>query len=235
MAIPTVRAVGTIASAPNAITPGLPAGTVAGDLLLYVAETWSDDVAALTVSGWAEVTGSPVDHADASTMLHVFWKISVDGADATVSNDSGNHQGGRIIGITEGTFDSVTPFNGTQASTQTAQTTGSMTGFTTTRDDCLIVMCSAAEGPDLTTTTEFGLFVNAALSSITERIDNSFVAGNGGAIGADTAGLATQGAIGTTTFTSVTSTTKAHLVIAVQPPSAAATVPMSVGHVQIGF
>jgi len=223
VAIPTVRAVGTVQSGVGAITLTKPAGTANGDLLIAVVDTFSDDVAAFTISGFTEAPSSPVDDTvGAATMLHVLYKIE-DGTTIPASSDSGNRQQGRILGITTGTFDSTTPFNQSigQATLQsTATTAGSMTGFTTDRNDCLIVMASAADLPDAVSTTEFGLFVNTALANITERIDNASTAGNGGAIGCDTGELATLGAIGTTTFTSVTSSVKCHLVLAVQPPLA---------------
>ncbi len=214
MAAPTVRAVGTVASGTGAITPGLPAGTVAGDLLIMFLETSNQTI---TVSGWTQAPSSPQSYgAPYNTRLTVFYKIAV-GADTRTTSDSGNHQIGRIIGITKGTFNATTPFN-TSAGGTSASTPVSIPGSTTSVDECLIV-AAASNWEDTGVSGRFGSWTNANLTSITERIDNNTSAGDGGGIGVATGIKATAGDYGTTTMTPG-SVGAAMISLAIQPPAA---------------
>jgi hypothetical protein len=172
---PEVRAIGAVAAGVGAITPGLPAGTVAGDLLVMVAESGGAAAAgeantALTAAGWTE---APLGSQKlGNTRLTVLYKIAA-GGDATTTNDTGDHQLARIIGIKAGTFDPTTPFNISARGTQALTKAVSILGATTTRDNCLIIACASGNLPDSTTTAEFSAVTNAGLTGLTERIDNT--------------------------------------------------------------
>ena len=216
MAAPTVRAVGAIASNTTAISPGKPAGTVAGDLLLMFLEI---NDASITVSGWTQAPSSPQDDG-ANTNLLVFYVIETSGGVGTTTSDSGNHQIGRIIGITAGTFNAADPFNTSAGTTVGATTAVSIPGGTTTVDECLIVAATSGSGPDTTTTTEFSGWTNASLASITERIDNSRTAGDGGALGVATGVKTSAGIYSATTATAVTSAARGYISLAIAPVAA---------------
>lgn len=215
MAAPTIRAVGTVASSAGAIAPGLPSGTAAGDLLVMFLETANE---AITVSGWTELpTDSPQSDGVLGTRLTVFYKIAA-GSDATTTSDSGDHQIGRIIGITAGTFDTGSPINTSAGGVRTpADTTATIPGGTTTVADCLVLAASSHNldqaGGAFTTAS----WANAALTSVTERINNSTQAGNGGGIGVASGVKATAGAIGDTTVT-VASSIGGMISLAIAPP-----------------
>lgn len=221
MAAPTVRAVGTIASSTTTASPGLPSGTVAGDLLVMFTET--DGAETASVSGWTELATDSPQTADTGsatdTKLAVFWKIAA-GGDATTTNDPGNHIIGRIIGITAGTFDSTTPINVSAGGTETtADTSGSIPGATTDRDDCL-VLAAISTGYDAASngTAQFSAWTNSNLTSLTERIDNQRITGTGGCLGVASGVMATAGDYGSTAVTLANSALKAMISLAIQPP-----------------
>lgn len=218
-----VRAVGTIASGTGTISPGLPSGTTAGDFLLMICET---QVGGLTVSGWTEAPLSAQGDLTSATQLQVFYKVAA-GGDATTTNDSGNHQGGRIIGFTG--VDTTNPFNIYKGSSSTTNdTAGSIPGGVTTKDGCMIVAacCSTIDnGSD--GTGEFASWTNANLASITEQIDDYFTAGSGGAIGAATGIKTSAGDYGTTTVTYGHNSRKGLWSCALNPANVAPTVALN--------
>lgn len=219
MAAPTVRAVGGAASNTTAIAPGLPAGTVAGDLLLMFLETHGGE--AITVSGWTQAPSSPQESLGAGeqTRLTIFYKIAA-GGDATTTSDSGDHQIGRILGITAGTFDSANPFNVSAGDVGSASATQTIPGATTTVDDCLVVV-AACSGKDANSTTYFSGWTNADLTSLTERVDNMTAFGGGGGIGVATGIKASAGAYAATTVTMGSLNASGHISLAIAPAAAA--------------
>lgn len=198
--VPTIRAVGAVASNAAAISPGLPSGTVAGDLLLMFCENSGEG--AQTASGWTEVVAA----STTGTRLTVLMRVSANGADATTTNDVGDHQLCRIIGITQGKTCALGIVDVSTTNTQTATGSVSITGINTTVNNTLVFQASAGDLPDATGTTQFSSAANANLGSVTERIDNTVTAGNGGALFVMSGTLATAGATGTGTVTASTTT-----------------------------
>lgn len=198
-----VRAVGAVASAATAISPGLPAGTVAGDILVMFVETNNQ---AITVSGWTEAANSPQSAATASTRLTVFWKRAV-GGDATTTSDSGDHQIGRIIGFS-GCVLSGDPFDVTAGAVEaTSDTSGSIPGAVTITPNCMVIAacCTTQDG---NSTAEFSGWTNANLTSLTELIDNTVNTAGGGGIGVATGLFTGPGNYGATTVTLVNASAK---------------------------
>lgn len=198
MALPEVRAVGTVASNAAAISPGLPSGTVAGDLLVMVAESQGAG-SALTASGWTSLFSI----VEENTRLTVLYKVAA-GSDATTTNDTGDHQVARIVGIKKGTYNAADPIHKSAEGKQAATKSVVIPGLTTTLADCLILGFASGSLPDASSTTQFGAATNASLGSLTERIDNAVTAGDGGAIYCVSGTKATAGEVSTTTLTAVT-------------------------------
>lgn len=194
-----VRAVGAIASGAGTITPGLPSGTVKGDLLVMVCESKSGQ--AVTCAGWEEAPNSPQEDTTDSTRLTILWRRA-QGSDARTTNDPGDHIIARIIGFS-GVKGFGSPWDVTAGGTEsTADTSGSIPGATTTVDGCMIIAaCCEGIDPASNNTTGFSSWANANLASITERIDNRRVDGDGGGIGAATGIKTTAGNYGNTTVT----------------------------------
>lgn len=216
---PTLGGVGAVVGKVIAISPNLPSGTVAGDLLLMFLETANE---VITVSGWTEMSCSPATRGATCpgdpqcTRLTIFYKTAT-GSDTTTTSDSGNHQIGRIIGINAGSWDTGDPFDGCVASSQALTTSVIMPAITTTNSNTLVFASSVGDGPDSLSTTEFSGEANANLASLTELIDNARNPGNGGALLVVDGTNATPDNIGTTTSTAVTQAARATITFAVNP------------------
>jgi hypothetical protein len=219
---PVVRAVGGVASGNAGISPGLPAGTEVGDLLIMVAESGGASAfepeanTPLTAAGWSSPPAPYASQKKGNTRLTILYRIAT-GSDPTTTNDTGDHQVARIIGIKSETFDAAEPFNTAAVGTQAATKAVSIPGGTTTRDRCLIFACASGNLPDATGTAEFGAATNASLSELTERIDNTVTAGDGGAIYAVTGVKAAKGAYSATTLTAVTEAERGVISLAINP------------------
>src|SRR3990167_863519 len=79
MALPVFRAAGgkaTDGTSPFSVVPDLPAGLVAGDIVILVAATEDTGTASLTADGsvtpWTAITGSPVG-VSGGKKLYVWW------------------------------------------------------------------------------------------------------------------------------------------------------------------
>jgi len=214
---PVVRAVGTIAGSASAISPGLPAGTTTGDLLLMFVENSGE--AAQTAVGWTQVDYQAIT----ASSLTVLYRIAT-GSDATTTNDVGNHQIGRIVGIQTGTFDPAAPFGAATLvkGTETSGTAKTIGGITTTVDNSLVIAAIAGDLPDGAGTANWanvgaaGGWTNANLTGLAEQIDNSDNPGTGGSIGVATGVKAAAAATGNTTVTAASGRSSAHMMFAIK-------------------
>jgi hypothetical protein len=221
MPMPTVYAVGTAASGTGAISPGVPAGTTAEDVLVLFVE--SDNQAVPATAGYAEVLGSPISvSTGTTTRLTVRWHRAVGDESGTVSvADPGDHAIARIVGV-RGVIATGDPWNATAAATElVADTSASCPTLTTTVDNCL-VLAAVATGTDVNSTAHVSGWANAALASVTERCDDWTTSGTGGGFGVCSGTKATAGAVGVTTATLVTANFKALMTIALKEKLAVA-------------
>jgi hypothetical protein len=147
----------------------------------------------------------------------VFWSRYNGTQGAPTASDSGNHQLGRIIAI-RGATASGNPWDVTAGGVEsTSDTSGSIPGVTTTVANTLVVTVLAASLPDATGTSQYSGWSNANLTSLTERVDNTVTAGNGGGLAVATGVKATAGATGNTAVTLANAATKAMMSIAIKP------------------
>jgi hypothetical protein len=227
MAAPQVRAVGSVQQAVAAVTPGLPAGTEAGDLLVMGMENGGaaalgEAVPVPTVSGWTILETIQIGNTRAT----VFYKVAA-GGDATTTSDTGDHQQARIIGIKKETFNLSNPFNVVAAGTQAATTAVSILGATTTVPECLVCALTAGNLPDAASTTEFSGVANGSLTSVTERWDNTTNLGDGGSFALVSGIKAVAGAYGATSLTALNEAERANISFAIAPPAAEANAPLA--------
>ena len=222
-AVPTFIVAGAVTSNTTAITPAIPAGIAANDILLLFLETANQAISITNQNGgtWTAVTNSPQGTGTAgsttATRLTVFWSRYNGTQGAPTTSDSGDHQAGRIISI-RGATTTDNPWNVTAGGIEAvSDTTGSIPGATTTVANTLVVTAIAAALPDSTSTTNFASWTNANLTSITERVDSARSAGNGGAIGIATGIRSVTGAHGNTAVTLTTSAYKGMMSIAIKP------------------
>lgn len=204
------------ASGTGALTVGAVASTQNNDLILLFVE--SENQAVTTPTGYTIVTSSPVSTGTAATAgavrLSVFYKFAT-GADTTTTvADSGDHT--TAIKIAYRGVDTTTPFDATPVSgiKTPASTTATFPSITTATANALVVLASALD-LDLASTATTGAATNANLTTITERHDQTVIAGDGGGLVIIDGVKATAGSTGTTTAT-VTSTIQVYLTIALR-------------------
>jgi len=220
---PTFVAAGNVASGTGTISPALPAGIAANDILLLFVETANQACSITNQNGgtWTQVSGSPqgtgTAGGTAATRLTAFWSRYNGTQGAPTVSDSGNHTLGRMIAI-RGAGTSGDPCDVTAGGVEaTSDTSGSIPGATTTVADTLVVAAIATSLPDASSTAKFSGWTNSDLSSLTERTDNSVNAGNGGGLAIATGGKATAGAYGATAVTLVNAAQKGMMSIAIKP------------------
>jgi hypothetical protein len=220
---PTVVAVGTVASGTTAITPAFPSGIAADDILVGVGECEGvTSPGAYTLpSGWAHVTGSPVQQST-NTRLTVMW-ARYDGVMTAQSwGDSGDHNLGRIIAI-RGCPTTGNPWDVAAAATEaTSDTSATWPGVTTTIDDTLILEILSSSADSSTAPLGATPLTNVNYTSITTQINNGIITGNGGAIGVVSAVKATAGATGQSTGTLQVAGFKALMTVAFKLATAGA-------------
>jgi len=214
--------VGAGASGTTAITPAFPASIAASDILVTVAECEGVTApGAYTLpSGWAHITGSPVQEGT-NTRLWVIW-ARYDGVFTAPSlGDSGDHNIGRMIAI-RGCPTTGNPWDITASAVEaTSDTSATWPGVTTTIADTLVLEIIAT-GSDVASTTNLGALTNATYTSITEWMDNWVIAGNGGGIGMVSATKVTAGATGQSTATLTNASSKALMTVAFKLATAGA-------------
>src|SRR4051812_4401107 len=136
---PFVVGAGTAANGVGAISPALPAQVWDADTLLLFCES-QDTTAVPAMTGWADVTGSPVfASTGTATRLTVRWKRADRNEPTPTVPDPGDHVLGVVLGI-RGAALQGNPWNITAAATDlTATTAVSIPGATTTLPDCLVI------------------------------------------------------------------------------------------------
>lgn len=219
MAAPTVRSVGTVAAvASGNLTPGLPAGTVAGDLLVacFVSK---DNIDITGAGGWVSF-GAPLPSRPAGTRnLEVLWKQAGASESATTfTHTGGNSTIGRVIAITAGTWDTADVLGGIAVST----TSLVIPSVTPEVVDCLMLAVMAAADDDGAGASNFAAYSAGGLTW-TERIDNATTLGTDSSLGAATAPNPGNSATGAGTYTSTSAGVTHCALIAIRPAPPAGT------------
>ena len=216
-----VRAIGANTASTTSTTPGLPTGTVDGDLLICIAASAGAVTEPTMDLNWSKIRTVKNGTALTDSMLTVWWHTGSSTTVPRLISSTTNHVSARIIGITTGTFDSGSPIHAESGGNVQGSTTSvSITGLTTTVDDCLTVSIAGASLPDSPSTTQFDTWTNASLASITEQTDNNTNQGNGGGHGSATGVKATAGVVSATTVTKASAALMANLMIAITPSAA---------------
>jgi sialidase-1 len=226
---------GSVASGTGPITPALPSGLVPGDLLMLFLETAGDNIAVANADGilnpannggtWLAVArgvASPQAIGSGTDEVHLtayYSRYNGTQGDPTTS-DSGDHQLGRIVAFRGVVADGV-PWDVVDGTTEAKNdTSGYAPGSITTVSNTLVVGAVAAALPDANGTNNFSGWTNSiiGMTGLTERVDDSTSAGNGGALGVATAGFAPAGvSYGRMNVTLANASYKAALSVALKP------------------
>jgi hypothetical protein len=210
---PSAKASGT-----GAVTPALPTGMSAGDVVLLVASTIAGGTCTITANGsvstWTALSGSPID-VTGGEKLYVWWGVWSSGTTGPTVTPGSDH----CCAATQafGGVDTTTPIHVSATGSETTSDTSFSfpTGLTTTLADCLCG-CIATSGQD-TNTGQVPVMTDANLTSLTLEFNYNTLSGGGGGFGFTTGSLATAGAVGTFACTYANASPKAYIAFALAP------------------
>lgn len=150
----TIRAVtqaNSAAATSTTFTPALPAGTVAGDLLIGIACNGGGAVPTARPSGSTVITSVP---DGALFYMDIVRKVAVGGDVFTWTVGTAQRWAGCLIAITTGTYDTTTPIAGASGLAQgSASTTFTTPSSTPTSADSLIIASFGAQATNTWSTT----------------------------------------------------------------------------------
>ena len=211
--------------------PGLPAGIADGDVLLLTIEGEGEDLNAdnppaggvwVAIDGGTGSVASATDGAGDRTRNTTYYCVYDSAAPpATLVPDAGNHTA-VVITAWRG-CDTTTPIHKYQSSSNaTNDLSVSVTGVTTTEDNCMIVAITAAGDNNAAlnypgSQAMYSNWANANLASITEAVDVNGQEGSDWAIGIAYGVLASAGVSGATTVTIAISEEEANWCVALLP------------------
>lgn len=224
MAMPTWQGAGTVTGSTTTLTPTMPSGIAADDILLLVNNS-EEDVGSPTLSpsqGFVLTASSPQDPiSGGAAEINVWWKRAVGSDSAPTITNAGNHNVA-VVCLIRGVKTSGDPWNtssgGTDASSDTSM---SITGATTAAGNCLVV-AMFANGRSTSNNLTSGP-TNADLATLTKRIDTGVAVGDGGYLIVITGEKAAAGAYGATTGGFATNEYEAFITLALEGASVAAT------------
>lgn len=211
------RAAGTAASANSGnISPGVPAGTAANDILILVVASIgkSSDP---TVSGYTVI--QTIDWSAHTQGVVVFGKRAGAGESAPTVVNNGTQIIARIAGysgaITSGTAWESVAGHTTFAATITADT------LTPSVDNCMIICCGGGYDGSKSGALTFGVFTGSS-PSMTEEFDSNIDDGSGNStsICLDDGLQGTAAATGSRTSTKNLSGNGGGFTICIKPPAA---------------
>lgn len=190
MAVPTVVGTGAASAGTGDITPALPSGIQADDILvLFVESAYGEAVSA--PSGWEAAPNSPIESSSGGTRLSVFWKRAGGSESAPTVTDPGDHVIGAIIAF-RGVIADKFPFLNTKSGTTAASSSKAILAARTQGIKDVLCVGAISSGADGKTTAQFSSTTGTSLTSITERVDAFTDLGNGGGLGVFTATRASE-------------------------------------------
>jgi hypothetical protein len=211
---PTIVGTATLDSA-SPFVPAFPSGIAAGDILLWMGESVGGQNFTLP-AGWSQLdTISPVVETGNNTQLTCFWR-RYDGTGSAPSVTGPADHGVTAMIAVRGCPASGNPWNVLAPAVSTTSTTAvSCPQVTTTLADTLVLLMVATSA-DIGS-AQISSMTNAALTSITERVDTATATGGGGVLICYSGIKTTAGATGITTGTVTTAGFKAYITVAMAP------------------
>jgi hypothetical protein len=218
-AVPVYVGAGTPAGGTGTVTPTLPTGLQANDVLLLFVET-ANQASSISDSAegtWAQVANSPqgtgIAGSALATRLTVFWSRYDGVQTAPTVADSGDHQVAVILAF-RGVITSGNPWDVTSGNVDVIPDTNLYaTGATTTVGNTLVVVASAV----MTNTVTFSNWSNEELANITTRSIVSTTAGNTGGIAIITGEKTSAGEYEATAAKLSANSVKGMMTIALKP------------------
>ena len=216
---PSAKAAGT-----GAVTPALPTGMSANDVVFLVASTIAGGTCTISANGsvgtWNVVTGSPINVASGEK-LYVWWGVWTSGSTGPTVTPGSDH----CCAATQafGGVDTTSPIGVNAIGTETSSDTSFSfaTGITTTHDNSRCC-CVATNGAD-SDTGQVPVMTNANLTGLTLEFNYETAQGGGGGFGFTSGARASAGAMGTFACTMGTASTKAYIAWELTPVAQEAT------------
>jgi hypothetical protein len=206
-----------VASSIQSATPAWPAHDVGDRAYLIVAGQGINNYTLSTAAGFTAVSGSPIRDSTlfSYARLQVWECVASSSAMAspTVADVASDDSKMAMIVVVRGS--SATDAIASDATTGTASTTVTFPSVTSTVDNALILNIAAIR-IDIGT-AQASAWTNAALTDLTEHVDNHTATGAGCGIIISAGRKATAGATGSTTATLAAASTQARMTIAIKP------------------
>ena len=213
---PSFVGAGAIVSSTANATLNIHTDTIAGDLLILVAET-SDNYVPELNAPWEKLLENAIGSSTTETRLNVYVCVAPIGFTAPTISDAGDHIVGTILTFRDLDVTRRPILNIWGTNTNTASTSQTSSAVTTTEDKCLII--DIFTNSTDTATSQTSGYTNASLNAITEIFDGNSTQGNGGGIGISSGKQSVKGSSGSTAATLATSSTSAKGKIALAPHS----------------
>lgn len=219
---PTYRGTGAITYNTTPITPPLPGGMSANDIVILVASTIADGSITITSDGsvtpWNLIASQNVTSGE---MLYVWWGRWSSGSTGPTLTPGGDHCIARTIAYyncdAENPIDVVKAgFEGAPADTTLIFNTSPLAS-NYDNERAIVVFSTGRDG---NATNNFSNQANGSLSGIQKRFDNTRDVGNGGGFGLIEGLRGTADSIGTwsCTYSAAASSTKAYISFTLRGP-----------------
>lgn len=225
----TFVATGSIGNAgAGTMTPGLPAGLTADDIMILHIVGESEDGDTDGQGDWdgtliGTVESDPgVWGANDKSRCTVYWRRATASESAPTVSDPGNSCGQCAISAFRGCETAGSPLSGTAVSTSALNSASYTATGVTTVDDGSMVFVMLTAGDDGTYSGE----TNANLVSITEAYQSNSATGSASMFGGYYGIKTTAGATGNTTGSNDISEEEAHWTIALKPPASGPSIPI---------
>lgn len=218
MSLPSFVGSSLFTGGTGGVSPALPAGLAAGDLLLLLVETANEAATLFGVGhGYTELACSPQGTGPApgstATRLTAFWKLAGAIEAAPIVNDAGDHVGAVLCAFRG--VDPVAPINVCAGGVDSISgTNGNLPSVTTTVNDCLVLWALSSAVDSAAARFSNWRSIGSLVANLTECVDGGSTAGNGGGIGLCTGEKANAGVTGPGLVTTAASA-NGHMTIAI--------------------
>src|SRR6266496_1089480 len=181
MAIPIFRAASAKAAGTGAVTPALPAGMSANDIVILCATTIAGGSISITANGsigtWTAITGSPID-VTSGEKLYVWWGRWSSGSTGPTVTPGSDHCCAGTAAWSGCITDSTVINNQATGTEVTSDTSFSFaTGISTTVANTLC-LCICTSGVS-SNTGQVPVMTNSSLASLASRLNINTNSGGG--------------------------------------------------------
>lgn len=220
---PAFRAASAKAAGTGAVTPALPTGVAANDIVILVATTIAGGTMTITANGsittWTALTGSPID-VTGGEKLWVWWGLYSSGSTGPTVTPGSDHSVAATFAYSGANTSAPIDVSATGSEATSDTSFSFATGISSSVNEtkAIVVYTSGTDS----NTGQGGTPANTSLTTVTLRAEYNTTSGGGGGFVFADGDKATAGTLGTWTDTMVTATPKAYIAFNLKPPANAA-------------